>query len=99
MAEYIEDPEIVKELEEIFDEFAQELVDHIEVSTDPREYPSDIEAALGQTKPGETLFIFESEDGECCSCWREKWLIPAKSEEGALEHVRSLVKKIKGEEK
>ena len=90
MAEYIEDPEIVKELEEIFDEFAQELADHIEVSTDPREYPSDIEAALGQTKPGETLFIFESENDE-------KWLIPALSEEGALEHVRSFVKKIKGE--
>lgn len=92
MAEYIETPEIVKELEEIFDEFAQELGDYIQVNVDPEDYPSDIEAALGQTKPGETLFIFESENDE-------KWLIPAKSEEGALEHVRALVKEIKGEEK
>jgi hypothetical protein len=89
VAEYIEDPEIVKELEEIFDEFAQELADHtdhIEVNTDLKEYPSDIEAALRKTKPGETLFIFESENDE-------KWLIPAKSEEGALEYIRNLVKK------
>jgi len=94
VAEYIAEPEIVKELEEIFDEFAQELGDYIECVVDSRDYPSSIEKVLKQTKPGETLFIFNGLDSEC-----EKWLIPAKSEKGALKYVQALVKKIKGEEK
>ena len=86
MAEYIEEPEIVKELEKLFDEFFDELGGLIQANVEPKDYPSDIEEALKRAKPGDTLFIFD--DGN------NKWLIPARSEESALEHVKLLVKKI-----
>ena len=82
----IKNPTILKKLAKIIDKHGYDLSDFIQINVEPDDLISDLNTARENLKDGEKLFIFDYEG--------EKWLIPASSEEGALQFVKNLVKKI-----